>query len=64
MQTKKTSLPKSKEYPFPFKYFIQIDSTPLGRTLFDTIAIQLEAGDPLETLIGTLHELEDRYIAE
>jgi chromosome segregation ATPase len=42
----------------------KIDATKFGRTLFDMIYMQLEAGDPLEKLISTLHDLEDRYIAE
>jgi hypothetical protein len=42
----------------------RIDNTTFGRTLFDTVFMSLEAGDPLEKLINTLHDLEDRYIAE
>jgi hypothetical protein len=42
----------------------KIDATPFGKTLFDTIFLSLEAGDPLDTLMGTLHDLEDRYVAE
>ncbi|KAM3129282.1 hypothetical protein pb186bvf_018661 [Paramecium bursaria] len=42
----------------------RIDATQFGRTLFDTIWLQLEAGDPLDRLLQTLHDLEDRYFAE
>jgi hypothetical protein len=42
----------------------KIDTTPFGKTLFDTIFLSLETGDPLDTLISTLHDLEDRYVAE
>lgn len=42
----------------------KIDGTPFGRTLFDTIWLQLEANEPLERLLNTLHDLEDRYVVE
>lgn len=42
----------------------RIDATVFGRTLFDTIQLQLEAGDPLDRLLQTIHDLEDRYIQE
>ncbi|CAD8073969.1 unnamed protein product [Paramecium primaurelia] len=42
----------------------KIDATPFGRTLFDTIYLQLETGDPLDRLLNTLSDLEDRYQQE
>ncbi|CAD8170012.1 unnamed protein product [Paramecium octaurelia] len=42
----------------------RIDATPFGRTLFDTIYLQLETGDPLDRLLNTLSDLEDRYQQE
>ncbi|CAK65585.1 unnamed protein product (macronuclear) [Paramecium tetraurelia] len=42
----------------------RIDATPFGRTLFDTIWLQLETGDPLDRLLNTLSDLEDRYQQE
>jgi hypothetical protein len=32
--------------------------------LLDTVYLQLQSGDPLDTLISTLHDLEDRYFNE
>jgi hypothetical protein len=42
----------------------RIDTTAFGHTLLDTVFVELESGDPLEKLVNTLHDLEDRYIAE
>ncbi|CAK79629.1 unnamed protein product (macronuclear) [Paramecium tetraurelia] len=42
----------------------KIDNSPFGRTLFDTIWLELQTGDPLDRLIQTLTDLEDRYVAE
>jgi hypothetical protein len=47
-----------------FAQIKRIGETPIGRTLFDTIWLQLQANEPLDRLLGTLHDLEDRYIAE
>ncbi|CAD8109242.1 unnamed protein product [Paramecium primaurelia] len=42
----------------------KIDQSPFGRTLFDTIWLELQTGDPLDRLVSTLTDLEDRYVAE
>jgi hypothetical protein len=42
----------------------RIDNTKFGHTLFETIFIQLETGDPLDTLLDTLAFLEDQLVAE
>jgi hypothetical protein len=47
-----------------FAQFEAIEKTELGRTLFDSIAVELSSGEPLEHLFGMLYELEDRYIAD
>jgi predicted nucleic acid-binding Zn-ribbon protein len=46
--------------------FEQIEKTKLGKTLLDTIAVQLQSntGEPLEYLFGLLYDLEDRYVAD
>jgi len=46
--------------------FDKIDSTKLGKTLLDTIAVQLQSnsGEPLDYLFGLLYDLEDRYAQE
>lgn len=38
-----------------------IDAHPFGRALLDTVWLQLQTGDPLDKLLSTLSELEDRY---
>jgi hypothetical protein len=42
----------------------RIDQSRFGKTLLDTIYLQLQTGDPLDRLLTTLSELEDRYFAE
>ena len=42
----------------------KIDSTAFGHTIFETIYVQLESGDPLDTLMETLGSLEDGYVAD
>jgi hypothetical protein len=42
----------------------KIDTTEFGKTLLDTVFMELKAGGPLETVLETLHDLEDRYVAE
>ncbi|CAD8046918.1 unnamed protein product [Paramecium primaurelia] len=44
--------------------FDRIESSDLGRTLLNTIAIQMTTGEPLERIFQTLYDLEDRYIAD
>jgi len=41
-----------------------IDNTAFGHTLLETIFVQLEAGDPLDTLLQTLESLEDGLVAD
>jgi hypothetical protein len=42
-----------------------IDKTSLGKTLLDTLAIQLGVtSEPLDRLYDTLYDLEDRLIAD
>jgi hypothetical protein len=47
-----------------FSEFEAIEKTPLGKTLFDTIAVELNTGEPLDHLFDLLYTLEDRYIAD
>jgi hypothetical protein len=47
-----------------FAQFEAIEKSELGKTLFDTIAVELNSGEPLEHLFNMLYELEDRYIAD
>ena len=42
----------------------EIDATPFGKTLFNTIAVELETNEPLDHLFDMLYDLEDRYIAD
>ncbi|CAD8153802.1 unnamed protein product [Paramecium pentaurelia] len=42
----------------------KIYKSTFGRTLFDTIWLELQTGDPLDRLLQTLTDLEDRYVAE
>jgi hypothetical protein len=42
----------------------KIDNTVFGHTLFETIFVQLESGDPLDNLLDTLGSLEDGLTAE
>jgi molybdopterin converting factor small subunit len=42
----------------------KIDATPFGHTIFETIFVHMESGDPLDTLMETLANLEDQYVAE
>ena len=42
----------------------KIDATPFGHTIFETIFVHLESGDPLDTLMETLGSLEDGYVAD
>jgi hypothetical protein len=44
--------------------FQAIENSKLGKTLLDTIAIQLSTGEPLERVFQTLYDLEDRYVAD
>jgi hypothetical protein len=46
--------------------FEALDKTKLGKTLIDTIAVQLNSntGEPIEYLFDLLHDLEDRYASE
>ncbi|CAK72709.1 unnamed protein product (macronuclear) [Paramecium tetraurelia] len=44
--------------------FDRIEQSDLGRTLLNTIAIQMTTGEPLERIFQTLYDLEDRYIAD
>jgi len=44
--------------------FEALEKSPLGKTLLDTIAIQLSTGEPLERVFQTLYDLEDRYVAD
>ena len=44
-----------------FSQFIAIEQTELGRTLMDTIAVQLNTGSPLDALFDMLFTLEHRY---
>ncbi|KAM3134085.1 hypothetical protein pb186bvf_013811 [Paramecium bursaria] len=41
-----------------------IDQHQLGKTLLDTIYLQLKAQEPIERLLGTLDQLEERYYQE
>ena len=42
----------------------EIDATPFGKTLFDTIAIELATNESLDHLFDILYDLEDKYIAD
>lgn len=42
----------------------KIDATAFGHTLFETIFVSMEAGDPLDRLLETLGSLEDGLIAD
>ncbi|KAM3144971.1 hypothetical protein pb186bvf_002976 [Paramecium bursaria] len=44
--------------------FQALENSELGRTLLNTIAIQMQTGEPLERVFQTLYDLEDRYIAD
>ena len=46
--------------------FEALDKTKLGKTLIDTIAVQLNSntGEPIDYLFDLLHDLEDRYAGE
>lgn len=47
-----------------YSEFETIEKSKLGKTLFDTIAIQLSTGEPLEYLFTLLHGLEDQYLSD
>lgn len=47
-----------------FSQFEAMEKTELGKTLFNTIAVELNSGEPLDHLFDMLYELEDRYIAD
>lgn len=42
-----------------YTQFETLEKTKLGKTLFDTIAVQLNTGEPLDYLFSLLHDLED-----
>ena len=44
--------------------FEKIDQSKLGKTLLNTIAIQMQTGEPLERIFQTLYDLEERYQAD
>ncbi|CAK73747.1 unnamed protein product (macronuclear) [Paramecium tetraurelia] len=41
--------------------FEKLEKSKLGKTLLNTIAIQMQTGEPLERIFQTLYDLEDRY---
>jgi hypothetical protein len=42
----------------------KIEKSKFGRTLLDTIQLQLQAGDPVEDLIHLLQDMEDKLQEE
>jgi len=42
----------------------KIEQSKFGRTLLDTIQLQLEAGDPVEDLLNLLKEMENKIQEE
>jgi len=42
----------------------QIEKSKFGRTILDTIQLQLEAGDPVEDIIHLLQDIEDKLQVE
>lgn len=41
--------------------FEKLEKSKLGKTLLNTIAIQMQTGEPLERIFSTLYDLEERY---